>query len=436
MKRSSAVTVQTFAAQLAGLVCGLASGVLIARFLGPAAKGAVAVYTLVAGALALAGNLGLGIANVHLVAKGEVTARQAWANSLAVAAGAGTVLAVAVFFAAPVLGIVVRRPLDMGLLSIALAAVPLLILFDLQLNLLQGMGDIRSSNRAGLARQALRLAALVPLVALLPGATAGALWASNAALIAANLWCLSVLGRRRAVAWIPDWSSLVRSLGYGLTTLPGQLIQFFNYRLDILLLAYFWTNREVGVYSVAVFMAELVWYVPQAVITVLLPRVSATGADGGGLAFTSRAIRHTVLWSVLCALALAAAAPVIIPFLYGRPFADAVPALWILLIGIAALAPGKLAVAHLAATGKPQYYTYLALAGIGLSVVLDLALIPRYGIIGAAAASAMAYGVSGALALWWLRAWTGADLRQSLIVRKDDWKDYARLVPEFLRDPL
>lgn len=435
MKRLAAASLQTLAAQSAGLVCGLVSGVVIARLLGPAAKGAIVVYMLIAGGLALAGNLGLGMANVHLVAKGVVEPRRAWANSLAASVVMGTVLAAGVFFAAPMVGIVVRRPLDMGLLLIALVSVPLLVLFDLQLNLMQGMGDIRGSNRAGLARHGLRLAALLLLVVILPGATAGALWAANIGLAGANLWCAFLLGRNKAVSPVPAWADLRRSLGYGLKTLPGQLIQFLSYRLDILLLAYFWTNREVGVYSVAVFVSELVWYVPQAVITVLLPRVSAI-PDRDGLALTTRAIRHTVLWSVVCAVALSLAAPIVIVRLYGGPFAEAVPALWILLIGITALAPGKLAVIHLAGTGKPQYYSYLALAGFGLSVVLDLALIPRFGITGAAAASAAVYGLSGALALYWLRTRTGADLRQSLIVQRGDWLHYARLVPEFLRDPL
>jgi O-antigen/teichoic acid export membrane protein len=370
------------------------------------------------------------------VARGTVEPRRAWANSLAVSAVAGTVLAAAVFFAAPVLGIIIRRPLDMGLLLIALVSVPLLVLFDLQLNLMQGMGDIRGSNRAGLARHGLRMTALLLLVVMFPGATAGALWAAAIGLAGANLWCTLLLARRNAVSPVPSWADLRRSVGYGLKTLPGQLIQFLNYRLDILLLAYFWTNREVGVYSVAVFMSELVWYVPQAVITVLLPRVSAAAPGGDGLALTTRAIRHTVLWSAACAAALAVAAPAVIISLYGWQFADAVPALWILLVGITALAPGKLAVIHLAGIGKPQYYSYLALAGIGLSIVLDLALIPRFGIIGAAAASSAVYGLSGALSLYWLRSRTGADLRQSLIVRRGDWLVYARLVPEFLRDPL
>ncbi|MDI6740709.1 MAG: oligosaccharide flippase family protein, partial [Candidatus Edwardsbacteria bacterium] len=433
MKRFSALSLQTFAAQAAGLACGLASGVVIARTLGPSAKGAVAVYTLIAGFLALAGRLGLDMANVYLVAKGEIAPRRAWANSLAVSA-AGTILVIVVFFAAPMLGIVIQRPLDMGLLSIALVSVPLAVMFDLQLNLMQGMGDIGGSNRAGLARQMLRLAALALIVVALRGATAGALWSVNAALIGANLWCLSALWRKGAAALIPGWPELKRALAYGLKSLPGQLIQFFNYRLDILLLAYFWTNREVGIYSVAVFMAELVWHIPQAMITVLMPRVSAAGSQRDGLAVTYRAIRHTVLWSVLCAAGLALAAPWLISRLYGSPFAPAVSALWILLAGVTALAPGKLAVVHLAGIGKPQYYTYMALAGIGLSIVFDLALIPRFGIAGAAAASAAAYGASGAMALYWLRARTNASLRQSLFMQRDDWRHYARLVPEFLRD--
>ena len=429
MKRFATLSMHTFLSQAAGLACGLASGVLIARLLGPAAKGAIAVYTLIAGFLALVGNLGLGLANVHLVARGEYPARTAWANSLWVAAAAGGALAVAAFFLAPLAGIALRRPVDMGLLAICLAAVPWLLWLDYQVNLLRGLQRIGWFNAINLARQAARLLLLALLVAAWHGGTVTALWSFNIALAAAGIARWLVIGRTGNTGLTPSWRQLKTAVAYGMKGQLGQLIQFFNYRLDIVLLALFWSNREVGIYTTAVFMAELVWYIPSAVATVLLPRISAVTAAGQAVHHSSRAIRHTAFWSLLAALALAALAHPLITGLYGPSFAPAVPALWILLTGIVALAPGKVIVSHLAATGKSQYVSYMALAGLGLTLALDLLLIPRFGINGAAAASALAYGCSGLASLYWLKRETGLGIRDSLLLQKDDWQEYRELIP-------
>jgi O-antigen/teichoic acid export membrane protein len=429
MKRFAALSLHTFLTQAAGLACGLAAGVLIARALGPAAKGAIAVYTLIAGFLALVGNLGLGLANVHLVARGEYPARTAWANSLYLAAAAGTMLSVAAFFLAPLAGIALHRPIDMGLLVVCLAAVPWLLWLDYQVNLLRGLQRIGWFNAINLGRQAARLLLLLLLVLVLHGGTMTALWSFNIALAAAGIGCWLLIRRTGNAGLAPSWRQLKSAVSYGIKGQLGQFIQFFNYRLDIILLALFWSNREVGIYTTAVFIAELVWYIPSAVATVLLPRISAVTEAGQAARHSSRAIRHTAFWSLLAAVALAALAQPLITGLYGQGFAPAVPALWILLAGIVALAPGKIIVSHLAATGKSQYVSYMALAGLGLTLALDLLLIPRFGINGAAAASALAYGCSGLASIYWLKRETGMGIRDSLLLRKDDWQEYRELIP-------
>ncbi|HTY07933.1 MAG TPA: oligosaccharide flippase family protein [Candidatus Edwardsbacteria bacterium] len=429
MKRFAQLSLHTFLAQAGGLACGLASGVVIARAMGPTAKGAIAVYTLIAGFLALVGNLGLGLANVHLVARNEYPARTAWANSLWVAAAAGSLLAAAAFFLAPLAGIALRRPLDMGLLVISLVSVPWLLWFDYQSNLLRGLQRIGWFNAANLLRQAGRLALLAILVVGLRGGTAGALWSANVALAAAGLACWLLIRSTGNAGLAPSWHRLKAASAYGLKGQAGQLIQFFNYRLDMILLALFWSNREVGIYTTAVFAAELVWYIPSAVATVLLPKISAVTEPAQGADRSARAIRHTLLWSLAAAAVLAALAKPLITGLYGPSFAPAVPALWVLLAGVAALAPGKVIVSHLAAIGKSQYVSYMALAGLGLTLALDLLLIPRYGIIGAAAASALAYGGSGLACLYWMKRETGLGIRSSLVPRRDDWQDYRELMP-------
>jgi O-antigen/teichoic acid export membrane protein len=428
MKKFGALSLQTFLYQALSMALGLGCGVVVARYLGPTAKGAIALYGLIAGFLALAGNLGLGLANVHLVGSGQINPGRAWANSLYLALLAGSLLAVLTIFLFPVLGIILKRPVDMGLLGIVLCGVPLLLLLDYQINLLRGLGDLAGFNQAGLLRQAGRLAALGLLVAALGGFVSSALWAANISIALAVLWSGYRLRKRTTLSLSPSWTGLKKSLSYGLKGQPGQIIQFFNYRLDLILLALFWTNREVGIYATAVFLAELIWYIPAAVSTVLLPAVSASESEVRAKTISLKAIRHTVFLSLAAALVLAALAQWLIAFLYGPAFTPAVRALQVLLFGVVMLSPAKLIVSHLAGVGKSQYVSYLALSGLGLTLLLDIILIPRYGMMGAAWASAAAYSCSGLLSLFWLKRHLNVGIVPSLILNKEDWQEYRELI--------
>jgi len=428
MKKFGAQSLQTFLYQALSMVLGLVCGVIVARYLGPTAKGAIALYGLIAGFLALAGNLGLGLANVHLVGSGQITPGRAWANSIYLAALTGSLLAVLTVFLFPVVGIIVKRPVDMGLLGIVLCGVPLLLLLDYQINLLRGTGDLPGFNQSGLIRQAGRLAALGLLVAALKGFVASALWAANISILAAVLWSAFRLSKRTTLSLVPSWTGFKRSLSYGLKGQPGQIIQFFNYRLDLILLALFWTNREVGIYATAVFLAELIWYIPAAVSTVLLPAVSSSDSEARAKDISLKAIRHTVFLSLAAAVVLALSSRWLIAALYGPAFAPAVRALQVLLFGVVMLSPAKLIVSHLAGVGKSQYVSYLALSGLTLTLLLDLILIPRFGLMGAASASAAAYSCSGLLSLYWLKRHLKVEIVPSLIMSKEDWQEYRDLI--------
>lgn len=428
MKKFGALSLQTFLYQALSMLLGLGCGVIVARYLGPTAKGAIALYGLIAGFLALVGNLGLGLANVHLVGSGQIIPGRAWANSLYLAVLTGSLLAILTIFLFPVLGIIVKRPVDMGLLGIVLCGLPLLLLLDYQINLLRGLGDLEGFNQAGLIRQLGRLLALGLLVSALGGFVASALWAANISILLAVLWSGYRLAKKNPLSLVPSWRGLKQSLSYGMKGQPGQIIQFFNYRLDLILLALFWTNREVGIYATAVFLAELIWYIPATVSTVLLPAVSSADSEARARDISLKAIRHTVFLSLAAAVTLAVTAQWLITTLYGPSFAPAVRALQVLLFGVVMLAPAKLIVSHLAGVGKSQYVSYLALSGLGLTLLLDVILIPRFGMIGAAWASAAAYSCSGLLSLYWLKRHLMVEIIPSLILNKEDWQEYRELI--------
>lgn len=419
-------SLEAIVAQAAGLALGLASGIIIARCLGPADKGAVALYTMMIGFLATLGNPGMGAANIFLVGRGRLGACQAWANSWWLSWIMGTALGLLTFFCLPLFSILFQRPVDMGHLAIALIGLPPAILLDCQLNLLRGLQRIGWFNAAQLARTAARLIFVALLVAGLGYGLAGALWAANLSLGLAVVLTAMMLRRQGGLQLTPSLAGLKASLAYGLKLQPGQIVQFLNYRLDLFFLAALADSRQVGLYATAVFIAELVWYIPNGINIVLYPAVSASRDDAQARQISIRAMRHSMLWSVALAVALGLASRPMINLLYGQTFDPSAQALRILLLGMLAMVPAKLALNHLAGIGKPQYLTYAALLGLAGTTALDLWLIPRWGFIGAAWASVGSYLISFGGSLYWLKKHAGIGPGQGLLIRKPDLAEYQR----------
>jgi O-antigen/teichoic acid export membrane protein len=99
-----------------------------------------------------------------------------------------------------------------------------------------------------------------------------------------------------------------------------------------------------------------------------------------------------------------------IPWIYGQAFAPATLALWILLPGAIALTPAGVASAYFAGVGQPHVNTAISAVALVATIAGDLLLIPRYGMLGAAATSTLSYAVTVALVLLIVRRRSGRDL--------------------------
>ena len=188
----------------------------------------------------------------------------------------------------------------------------------------------------------------------------------------------------------PDRDLGARVVRFGLRSQVGGVVSLLNLRLDVVILGSFANPVTVGVYVVASKYAELLRLPAVALTWVAYPAVARQGTAD----FTRRAGRAV---SVLLPVGLVAAAVLalsafpLLPLVYGHQFTDARwPAAWIALGLIAEPAAG-LASAYLMGTGRPGTNSLILGVGLAITVVLDFLLIPMYGALGAAVASALAY---------------------------------------------
>ena len=178
--------------------------------------------------------------------------------------------------------------------------------------------------------------------------------------------------------------------GYGTRAELNSVSLLLNGRLDFIIVTYLVGPAALGIYAVATRTAELLRLPSLAINYVLYPAYARLAGPAAG-AQARTAIRRT--WWVPAALAVpvAAAAPVVLPLLYGHAFRAAIVPTWILLAGLIGGSVYGVLSAFLSGIGRPGLTSIAQASGLVVTVALDLTLIPHLGIVGAAIASAFSY---------------------------------------------
>jgi O-antigen/teichoic acid export membrane protein len=161
---------------------------------------------------------------------------------------------------------------------------------------------------------------------------------------------------------------------------------------------YFLGPAGVGIYSVSVGIAELLWYLPNAVGFIVFPKAASTQPEVMNL-FIPRVFRITLGLTALGAVGLVFLGKQLIHLVFSSSFNSAYFPLVALLPGVVLLGGAKILSNDIAGRGYPQYNSINAGVAAILTVILDLVLIPSYGVLGAALASSIAYGTIFVIAL-------------------------------------
>lgn len=381
-------------------VVALLITILIGRLLQERGVGAYGLLVTTLTFASALGTLGLGPAHVYLRGQRRMSISNVLGNALVGALWFGCA-AVAVFtLLRPFLRIEAVNPTLLTLLSLVF---PLAILQSYLDFLWQG------ENRLGTFSVLYGLRAISLLTFLLVGLQsadpfAGMAWALILNLVFTVLVSAFLVHRRYGFRPRFELALFWASLRYGLRVQPGSVAQIIGYRVDFFLLNALVGTQTLGLYVVATNFAEALWMVPYALSAALLPRV-ATGDESAAQAITARTLRVTSLVSVLSGLAVFALAEILIRIAYGSRFLPAVPALRILLVGTVVFSLQKVLANYFIGQGRASWFLRATLLAMLTNLLLNLWLIPQWGVAGAAFASAVSYTLStmilGALFLRW-----------------------------------
>ena len=160
------------------------------------------------------------------------------------------------------------------------------------------------------------------------------------------------------------------------------------------MIGYYLSPSEVGIYAVAALLAQTLTLIPSAVQRVTAPATATLYGKGDIRAIRrviSSTMRKTFLVSVPIALVLVIFGQFFITLLFTGEFLPAYLPLLALLVGHTIFAPFMAIGSTLASIGKVNIpFKIHSICGM-LNVVLNILLIPLFGIVGAAASTTVTH---------------------------------------------
>lgn len=386
-------TARVFALRLllAGLI--FATDVVIARALGPDGKGAFVILILTPVALASVAGMGLEYAlNQHGHARRRGLDGLFESTALLALAGVAVVAAVVYTGALGLRALVYRGygHLPPGMLAASIALLTCEVMFALVAMYAMtsgrpvGYGWMRIIRRSPVLLAGLSLLVWKPGVSGTSGSIALLVWATVAGIVAASLFGLAIGGFRfRTPA-----DHLRPVLATAASAYPGRVAERLQSRVDTILLGVVGSAHIVGLYSVAVGLAEALYFVSGSLGSVLFSRGVRAGAEETEHA---RAGRILLPISTVLALAVASAATVLLPLLYGTRFSGSLHLLWLLLPGTVAFSIVHTFTPGMLQLGLARAISVAQASGLALEVAVCVVLIPVLGGFGAALASTSSY---------------------------------------------
>ncbi|WP_119071443.1 oligosaccharide flippase family protein [Aggregatilinea lenta] len=407
------------------LLLSFAGSILLARILGPEKRGIIAAIVVVPGIVLSLADLGVRQATTYFLGK-NLYSDQAVISTILYLSGVSFLFGTVVIF---LVYIIIGVPQQYGwiITTIPLALLPFRLLVS------YGSGVLLAKQQITSLSLAIILPEIVYFSLLLLFGLFGVLEVKSALIIeivSASVAATYVLRRikrfgRLRIAYIPKMPQKFIKLGF--VYAMALFILGLNYRIDVVILGHLSSAKEVGIYSVGVSIAEMLWLVPAALTTVNFGRSAASSDSLAYARKTAIVLRVTLAVSVFPCIGLYLMAPRLIPFVYGSAFSNSAVVVQAILPGVWMSLIFKVLNSDLAGRGYPQFALWVYGATLVLNVLMNFWLIPLYGAVGSGLASSASYCIGSlTFALVYSRV-SHLNMRDLLIPLPSDFK---RLLPQ------
>lgn len=371
----------------------IGTAVVMARGLGPEGRGQFTVALLLGSLLVTFTDFGMPIAGPRFIAAGRWAALDILASHLRVALIRIIVLLVAGAGLIATAGEWLFPGVPTDLLLLGLLQIWPLTIASLVLPLLLGLGRGRMYGR------------LLVVSSVLPFLCLAAIWAAGVLTVhlALSLQLTAGIGvsfliwreSRKAAGGGGRVTGpyLAEAFRFGFWIYVSNVASFTQSRVTLLILNGILGPAGVGLFTIAQTATDRIFLLADSVATSLLPRV-AEDPEGRGRDLTPLAFRGTMVLVTALALLLGMVATPVVTLLFSEAFRGAVPPLRILLVAVVLQSGWRVLSQDLNARGWSRATALVNGCAAITAVTITLALAPRIGLLGAAAAAVGAAGLS------------------------------------------
>ena len=415
----------------------LGSGMLAAHLLLPEGRGELAAAILWPSAIAYLTIFGLQDAMLYFSAQADSgdksSLRRIFASGLWIGLVlSGIAVAIGVWVVAP-FAYADHRPEVRDLATVMMAIIPLHIFGLVFQEMLRGRMRLGVWNLLRVLLQLGYVGLILLFLMFAPASVTGfglAFLGSHLPpmLIAAGICVAAGWGGLR-----PSRAVLRRMALYGARLHASAVVSQLNQRLDLMLIAQLLAPASLGLYTVALTLAQVTATFANSVTMVAFPRAcaAAPGAERAGV--IGLYLRATMALSMLGTLVLFALAPWVLRVLFGAGFVEATDVVRILLLGVAAISLKEFFILAFKADDRALPLAQAELVTLIANAALLALLVPMDGpfggLIGAAFAFVAVRWLSAGYLGWLARRDLNLSMRQLFTPTRAD----AELVRDVLR---
>jgi O-antigen/teichoic acid export membrane protein len=354
--------------------------------LGTETQGAFALFTSVEGVL-LALLSGFGIALARRVSHHGEQPRELLGAIVVVCMGVGALAGMAVWLVS------IFGPAAYSMLWLLALAAPVLLLAPNLAGVWLGEGRMAPMAAVSLAPPLLTLTGLALLLLVQAGSLTQVLasWVVAKVLVGAAVLLVLWRGQRLAA---PGFGALRMELPFIATIGLTNLIGLLNYRVGLFVVERLLGLSATGVYSIAVVVAELLWFVSGSLTQAVYGRIGTPDRTRAA-ATTVRVVHLSLAALVLVAPLLWIVARLVLPWALGPAYAASLPLLALLLPGVLVFGGASALSAYFTNhAGRPQVPAQVAGLSLLVNATLALILVPHLGMAGAALAASVSYAAA------------------------------------------
>lgn len=417
-------TLGIFGTRIIWSILGVVSGVILARWLGPYNRGILALVLLVPSTILALTKLGVSQATVYYINRKEASVDRVASNSVILALGLGLLSSLVVWALRDNLLRPVLKDLPNWALALSLVRVPMLLLDNYLFSVLQATGQFGIYNTRLLISEALRLVLVVIFVVWMNLGLFAAVASYTLVSVINMVWLMYTMGATVRFSLKVDPTLMAHMLSFGVRSYMQVVIAHLLLRIDVYMVQSMLGTVQTAFYSLALHFTETILEIPQAIGLVLYPRLASLPEEEIHR-LSAQTCRRTLIITVPAALAVALFGPWVITLWYGSAFGAAGAPLPWAAMGAAAMAIFVILTRSFTARGKQRVNTTAGVVALVLNVALNFYLIPRYGIVGSAFATAVAYTSACVILIYSFCAESGLPWSHVLVPTRKDIRYFA-----------